>query len=159
MRMIFYSLQKSKIYLWLNNPYCRVFHQYGFLCTGFLQLVAISAPLVFPDWIFVASNWNLAIKGFYSWQLFWLHWFSLYESILILIWIKSFYSWVLSKPHWFFPLENYFSFSFFFTGYSNYLASPLIGCRNERCGDNCCRVTFYIVYMWENVVKLPTTHI
>ena len=101
-------------YLLMTFSYCRVYYQSGFLCAGFLQLVVIQTPLVFPGWVLFLSisSWNIKgflqmavtltplvfpdwilfnpilhkkIRGFYSWQSYWLHCFSSLKSNLIIL--------------------------------------------------------------------------
>ena len=67
MKTMSYSLHLFRLYLILISCLGRVFHQSGFLCIGFLQLVIILIPLVFPDWVNPFYNILIQIKGFYSW--------------------------------------------------------------------------------------------
>ena len=66
MKTMFYNLRLFRLHLILISCLGRVFHQSGFLYTGFLQLIVILTPLVFPDWVNSFCNILIQIKGFYS---------------------------------------------------------------------------------------------
>ena len=75
-------------------------------------------PLVFPDWILFNPILHKKIRGFYSWQSYWLHCFSSLKLNLIIL--------------------LFFSKSIFHSYYFSFFVSPLLGCHNQEWGDNCC---------------------
>lgn len=129
MKTMFCSLHLFRLHLIPNSYYCRVFHQFGFLCPGFLQMVVILTPLVFPDRIEIDSIFFFKTKGFYGWLSPRHHWFSL----LRLNSTKRFLQMETNIVPLVFPLIYISTIIYVLC------ASPN-GLPQSRVGENCCEV-------------------
>ena len=134
MKTMFWNPQRFHLhYVSISYP-CRVFHQSGFLCTGFLQLVVILTPLVFPAQIFSDSILFFKKPGFLQ----------LVVPLTPLVFPDERKSDSVSdsKKKSFYNADNYcltgFPSIIFWLYFLTCFAPPLLGCRNQKWGDNCC---------------------